>query len=217
MNGTKTTELLIFEAYSDVEREGTKITEALIYRAGDYPVPAYRVVPHAWSQCSMGAMTLTTTERTLLTAPIDEVPDRVGHEWADRRFCFGGRLFVRKPWKKHRVRLSAEAVYEYTTATPVEGSQSGKKTDDSLPTKLWWRDDAFHIGLNHKYWTAAGLDPVFKEYMFVAELMKAEIALTGATAVPGEEAVRAQQQVSGALGAARLIIGLALALAVGAG
>jgi hypothetical protein len=215
---TKTIELLILEAYSNPARDGVKMQEALVYRAGDYPVPAYRILPQASHHSQSTAMVLVTHELTMLREPIREVPDRLGQDWAERRFAFGGRLFVRKPFKKASIRLPPEAVFEYTNATPVEGSKTGKRNDDAFPTKLWWRDPAFHIGLHHKYHAAGGLDPLFKEYIIATEMMKFELVLTGASPPTQAEGTRAQEEQLGmALMAAKIVFSVILALAGGTG
>jgi len=213
----KTTELLLFEAYFEPGPKGTKIREALVYRAGDYPVPAYRVIPKARYDSQRTAMVLTTYERTMLREPINEVPDREGENWADRRFAFGGRRFVRKPFKKRRLTASPEAVYEYTTTTQVQGTEVGKLSDDALPIRLWWHDPVYKIGLSQKYYAAAGLDPLFKEYLFVAEMMKRAVMFNGASPAPTTEDANAQEQVESGWKVAKVLISLALALAAGSG
>ena len=116
------------------------ISEALAYRATEYPTPAFRILPRGPGRIRQGAMEFETTIQGL-TSAILEVPDQLKSEivlkakWGPRRFVFGGRNFVRRPLEP---KDDDEGVFEFRTATPHEGSKTGKLDDDALDTCLFW-------------------------------------------------------------------------------
>ena len=66
-----------------------------------------------------------------------------------------------------------ETLYEYTRTSPKPGSKTGKKSDDALPTSLFWSDPL--PLMSHGKFTVhcvGGLDQVFKEYLFASQITK---------------------------------------------
>lgn len=180
------TELLILEAWSRTRRQEQQMTEALVYRPAEYPVPAFRIVPEAWRNGMKQSMVLTThAEDGLLRQPIQEVPDRLGRlAWGPRRFVYGGRRFVRKETEDpgKLVKSVPETVFEYSTTTPRPGSKTGKLVDDALETKLFWVDKVqikSPLTMEWKCTAAAGLDPLFREYLCAVEMMKFAVMCGG--------------------------------------
>ncbi|KAH7018063.1 uncharacterized protein B0I36DRAFT_354381 [Microdochium trichocladiopsis] len=108
---------------------------------------------------------------------ITEVPDREGYP-GPVRFSFGGRQFVRKPPagdEKYASSWSDQVLREFTTTEPVAGSKTGKRKDDASDVKLAWLESRGKWAAARGRFTvkvAAGIDPLFKEYVLAATLMK---------------------------------------------
>lgn len=170
--------LYIGEACMAYKRQIPLVT---FYRAGDYPTPAFAVVPapvrpkQASYEIGSGFKGRTMTIRCdALPREVVETPDRAERQpWGPRRLVYGGRRFVWKVGDKSED-LRPESLHEYTATKPKPGSRTGKKDDDALETRLFWSDKMPFVQL-HAKWTVhcvGGLDPLFKEMMFASQIAK---------------------------------------------
>jgi len=215
LDSSKENELLILEAWSGGPRNLVKITEAVVYRPADYPVPAMRIVPSPQRLIQSGGMPLATHIRGLgdEAAPVLETPDRVDKDpWGPRRLCFGGRYFVRKPLNPDRKRDWSEAVHEFTTHTPRPGSKTGKMDDDASSTRLMWVEDHGVFSREIRAFAAPGLDPLFREYLFAAQMMKIACRHQGASPSPSAEDEKEAQALQAGVRAARGLLSLVMVL-----
>lgn len=156
------------------------------YRPGDYSIPFMRIVPLATTRQQntiMGFEARIDHLPQLLT--VTETPDRQRHlMWnTPRRFVFGGRRFVWKPLNmaKGYVRSSDNALFEYKTTTPKDGSKTGKMDDDALTRKLFWTENHEKIAFS-----AAGLDPLLKEYLLAIVMTKSLVIFHDAQGAAGD-------------------------------
>ena len=217
-DAAKQNALLILECFSGIGSNPPRIQEATVCRAGDYPMPAYVLVPgetavsKAWD-----AFPIITTIKGIpgLEKPIVEVPDRSRRVWGPTRFIFGGRGFVRKPLgsgKNYRIPIG-DSVHEYTSTTPKPGSKTGKLDDDALSTKL------FSIQYSRStdkatVHAAEGLDPLFLEYLFAVHMFRiaAGRPMSGVTA-PNQlpiEGLKPHSEVTAAIAAGTPVMGAIL-------
>lgn len=143
-----------------------------ISRASDYPSPfvTTRVGPAYWNLSGRN-MQHTTSYGSV----IPENSDR-NKEWAPRRFTFGGRRFVWKPYPE--VGRDAEYLCEVRSERPKPGSKTGKIEDEVFDAKLAWTSD-------HRFFKATqleivgGLDPFFREFIFASQCTRLLITKYG--------------------------------------
>lgn len=203
--------LLILEARTLATKYPLYVNEAFVFRAADYPNPAFTLIP-AISKPSypFDGIPIATLIHDVpgIDQPILETPDRLKKRWGPCRFTYGGRTFVRKPLQEGKPQ-SGDSVHEYTKSWPKPGSKTGKLDDDSSKTSLF--NIKYSIRSTQSASGAVGLDPLFKEYLFAVQLMKATTDRHGA--LPPSQALAEAAGISGvAAGVAAGAVGVGLIL-----
>ena len=165
--------LLVLEARTLSTKYPLYVNEAFVFRAADYPNPAFTLVPYIMKPSSIvgEGIPIATLVHGIagVDQPILEIPDRLGKRWGPCRFTYGGRTFVRKPLQEGKPQ-SGDSVHEYTKTWPKPGSKTGKLQDDSSNKSLF--NIKYSIRSTQSASGAVGLDPLFKEYLFAVQLMK---------------------------------------------
>jgi hypothetical protein len=223
INPTTNCTLLVLNTWAGTTSSLPKIQDANVSRAGDYPARSFRIVCLAGTGCAVPVAipfaTLINGLPTLKDVPIVENPDRIGKKWGPRRFAYGGRLFVRKPLEINGSKdYHGDAVYEYTKAAPKEGSKTGKVEDDAMDKKLFWIEhNKWTNHHNFKVFVAAGLDPLFREYLCAVQMMFLAVERLGAASPENASKTVATSgngaQVKAALGATGLLLSAVLTIA----
>jgi len=183
---TSNATLLVLNTWAGMKSPLPKIQDANVSRAGDYPAPSFRIIALATSSMyvpvAIPFATVINGLPSLKDVPIVENPDRAGKRWGPRRFAYGSRLFVRKPVEINGSKsYKGDAVHEYTKVTAKEGSKTGKVEDDAFEKKLFWIEHKWNNHHNFKVFVAAGLDPLFKEYLCAVQMMFLAVERLGAT------------------------------------
>ncbi|KAK0750192.1 hypothetical protein B0T18DRAFT_123318 [Schizothecium vesticola] len=139
MDSTKTNTQLILETFTGKARCSVKIREAWVYRAADYPKPAYwltagkTAVARMWEHFPMVTRVHDIPELAEdIFRPIVETPDRafITQIWNTTRFVFGRRRFVCKPRNPNKsgwIISDSDTVHEYQELAGG-GEQDGQAT-----------------------------------------------------------------------------------------
>ncbi|KAH8587010.1 hypothetical protein B0O99DRAFT_39543 [Bisporella sp. PMI_857] len=207
--------LLILETRTLSTNYPLCVSEAFAFRAADYPNPAFTLVPAISKPTSIVAegIPMATLIRDIagVDQPILETPGRLRKRWGPCRFTYGGRVFVRKPLQEGKPQ-SGDSVHEYTKTWPKPGSRTGKLDDDSSNISLF--NIKYSIWSTQSASGAVGLDPLFKEYLFAVQLMKATTDQHGA--LPPKQSLAAAAGISAgaAAGAAIGTVGIIMEIVV---
>src|SRR3569833_4646053 len=157
-------------------------------------------------------MPLATHIRGLNT-PILETHDpalqrSVGPPW----LCYGSHCFVRKPPRPDGRLGRSEVVHEYSTHTPRPDSKTGEINDDAILTPLMWIADHGMMSKEMRAFAIPGLDRLFREYLFAAQMMNIACRHHEASPDPKTEEAQNVQAVQGGMRTARALSSRALAL-----
>lgn len=146
------------------------ITTALLRRAGEF-VPGIRAIKVDIQRTKGGSFELNM--ESLVTGEVTETPDRGEYtkDWSPRRFEYGGRYFV---WKDENARSSFkkkhwEKLYETKRTWPREGSQTGKKEDETEGRKMFWGETTGGMHADHTLYLAAGMDQAIREHLLAIQ------------------------------------------------
>ncbi|KAJ3505224.1 hypothetical protein NLJ89_g7529 [Agrocybe chaxingu] len=124
-----------------------------------------------------GLISRLLTIKTCSGTTVIDRPDRLGKGWCPRRFTYGGRRFV---WKDEtKFTKEREAMYEVKKELPVEGSKTGKMTDETFERPLAWVLGKSSVRKVCTIGMVGGLDQAFQEYILASTLSKLLIVLFG--------------------------------------